>query len=130
LFSEISSGFLKFIFVILEEKMSKKMVKFAFCFALCLVVFASLTQAQTPEQVIDEDVPGDEGIGALVRPLIGSIVFSIVGLIVLVIGYKIFDLVTPYNLNKEIAEENNTAAGVAVAGVLIALGLIVAAAIS
>ena len=60
--------------------------------------------------------------------IIEGIVFSIVGLIVLMVGYKVFDLATPYDLNRQIAEENNTAAGIAVAGVLISLGIIVAAA--
>ena len=45
------------------------------------------------------------------------------------IGFKIFDLITPFNLNAEIEDKNNTAAGVIVAGIMIALGLIVAAAI-
>ncbi len=108
--------------------MSKKIVKFGFCFALCLIVFASLTQAQELDTAADEMT--GEGIFSLWKPLVGSIIFSIVGLVILVIGYKIFDLATPYNLNKEIAENKNTAAGIAVAGILIALGLIVAAAIS
>ena len=45
------------------------------------------------------------------------------------VGFKIFDWITPFSLNKEIEEKNNTAAGVIVAGIMIALGLIVAAAI-
>ncbi len=61
--------------------------------------------------------------------IIEGIVFSIVGLIILMIGYKVFDMATPYDLNRQIAEENNTAAGIAVAGVLVSLGIIVAAAI-
>ena len=60
--------------------------------------------------------------------IIEGIVFSIVGLIILMVGYKVFDMATPYDLNRQIAEENNTAAGIAVAGVLISLGIIVAAA--
>ena len=60
--------------------------------------------------------------------IIEGVVFSIVGLIVLMIGYKVFDMATPYDLNRQIAEENNTAAGIAVAGVLVSLGIIVAAA--
>lgn len=60
--------------------------------------------------------------------IIEGVVFSIVGLIILMVGYKVFDMATPYDLNRQIAEENNTAAGVAVAGVLISLGIIVAAA--
>ena len=61
--------------------------------------------------------------------IVESVVFSIVGVIVLMVGYKIFDLVTPFDLDHQIAEDNNTAAGIAVAGVIIALGLIVAAAV-
>ena len=64
----------------------------------------------------------------IARDIIGVTIFSIVGLIILMIGYKVFDLATPYDLNRQIAEENNVAAGVAVAGVLVSLGLIVAAA--
>lgn len=60
--------------------------------------------------------------------IVEGIVFSIVGLIVLMVGYKVFDMATPYDLNRQIAEENNTAAGIAVAGVLVSLGIIVAAA--
>ncbi|MYF55351.1 DUF350 domain-containing protein, partial [Candidatus Poribacteria bacterium] len=52
----------------------------------------------------------------------------IVGLIILMIGYKVFDLATPYDLNRQIAEENNVAAGIAVAGVIVSLGIIVHAA--
>ena len=61
--------------------------------------------------------------------IVEGVVFSIVGLIILMVGYKVFDMATPYDLNRQIAEENNTAAGIAVAGVLISLGLIVAAAV-
>ncbi len=62
--------------------------------------------------------------------IIEGVVFSIVGLVVLMVGYKVFDMSTPYDLNRQIAEENNTAAGITVAGVLISLGIIVAAAMS
>ena len=37
-------------------------------------------------------------------------------------------MATPYDLNRQIAEDNNVAAGIAVAGVLVSLGIIVAAA--
>ncbi len=60
--------------------------------------------------------------------IVEGVVFSIVGLIILMVGYKVFDMATPYDLNRQIAEENNTAAGIAVAGVLVSLGIIVAAA--
>lgn len=49
-----------------------------------------------------------------------------VGLIFFVIGYKVLDWVLPLDLNQEI-QKSNTAAGITVAGLFIAMGLIVAA---
>ncbi len=101
---------------------------------LCLVmvslcVFAVLVTTAKAQ----DDVPAAEDSQlfnwtAIARDIILVVVFSIIGLIILMIGYKVFDWATPYDLNRQIAEENNTAAGIAVAGVLVSLGIIVAAA--
>ena len=111
--------------------MAKKIVRIAFCLAIVWIVSAAVlsTHARADAGVAGGSTPMLD-IKVLVGLVIESIVFSVVGLVVLLVGYKIFDAVTPYHLNHEIAEDNNTAAGVAVAGLLIALGLIVAAAIS
>ena len=111
--------------------MAKKIVRIAFCLAIVWIVSAAVlsTHARADAGVAGGSTPMLD-IKVLVGLVIESIVFSVVGLLVLLVGYKIFDAVTPYHLNHEIAEDNNTAAGVAVAGLLIALGLIVAAAIS
>ena len=61
--------------------------------------------------------------------LAAALIYSFLGIIVLMIGFKIFDWITPFSLNREIEEKKNTAAGLIVAGIMIALGLIVAAAI-
>ncbi|MCH2574935.1 DUF350 domain-containing protein [Candidatus Poribacteria bacterium] len=67
--------------------------------------------------------------GASYLGLAAALIYSFLGIIVLMIGFKIFDWITPFSLNREIEEKNNTAAGLIVAGIMIALGLIVAAAI-
>jgi len=85
----------------------------------------SRSEADMPSAVKEPPLIDFKNLGALI---IEGVVFSIVGLIVLIVGYKVFDVATPYDLNRQIAEENNVAAGVAVAGVLISLGIIVAAA--
>ena len=110
--------------------MAKKIVRIAFCLAIVWIVSAAVlsTHARADAGVAGGSTPMLD-IKVLVGLVIESIVFSVVGLVVLLVGYKIFDAVTPYHLNHEIAEDNNTAAGVAVAGLLIALGLIVASAI-
>ncbi len=93
-----------------------------FSVAAVLVTIASVASAQ--------DAVTTTGVGAqYFEGILSAVIYSIVGIIVLLVGFKIFDKATPFNLNKEIAEDNNAAAGIALAGMLIALGVIVAAAI-
>ncbi|MSS72894.1 MAG: DUF350 domain-containing protein [Candidatus Latescibacteria bacterium] len=56
--------------------------------------------------------------------------YFVLGLIVLVLGRRVFDWLTPYNLDHEVAEKNNVAAGITEAGFYIALALITHAAVA
>jgi uncharacterized membrane protein YjfL (UPF0719 family) len=60
---------------------------------------------------------------------VASLVYSVLGIVILTLGFKILGWVTPFDLNKEISEDDNVAAGVLVAGMMIGLGIIIAAAI-
>ena len=60
---------------------------------------------------------------------VSSIVYAVLGGVLLIIAYKLFDRATPHNLGQTIFKENNTAAAIALGGFLIALALIIAAAI-
>jgi len=110
--------------------MAKKVVVLGYCIAIVCIVFSSVWSgnAEAQEAASNQQVILDWRHLAFL--IIESVIFSVVGFIILMVGYKVFDIVTPFSLNKEIAEDDNTAAGIALAGVLIALGLIVAAAIS
>ena len=57
-----------------------------------------------------------------------SLVYSILGMIFLMVAYKIFDLVNALEFTKEL-EKNNQALGTVVAGFFIAIAIIIAAAI-
>ena len=92
---------------------------------VAFVLFTHNANAQDDVAAADAPMINFKILGGFI---IEGVVFSIVGLIILMVGYKVFDMATPYDLNRQIAEENNTAAGIAVAGVLISLGIIVAAA--
>ena len=92
---------------------------------VAFVLFTHNANAQDDAAAADGPMVNFKVLGGFI---IEGVVFSIVGLIILMVGYKVFDMATPYDLNRQIAEENNTAAGIAVAGVLISLGIIVAAA--
>ena len=109
--------------------MAKKIVFTTFALVtIALVAFVMFTHnadAQDGAAAADDPMVDFKNLGGFI---IEGIVFSIVGLIILMVGYKVFDLATPYDLNRQIAEDNNVAAGIAVAGVLVSLGIIVAAA--
>jgi uncharacterized membrane protein YjfL (UPF0719 family) len=59
----------------------------------------------------------------------GTILYAVIGVLVLWLAFLIIDKVTPYDLWKEIVEDKNIALAIVVAAMFIALGLIVAAAI-
>ena len=60
---------------------------------------------------------------------IAAVVFALLGVILFVVGFIIFDKITPGILWKELLEDQNTALGVLMAGVAIAIAIIIAAAI-
>ncbi len=62
--------------------------------------------------------------------VVDSLVYTVLGILLLVISYKVFGAVVPFDLNKELAEDDNTAVGVFMAGIFIAIGLVISAAIS
>ncbi len=110
---------------------AQRIVSTTFCLVIvALCVFAVfVTTANAQENGDASEDPSLFPWKIIARDIILVAVFSIVGLIILMVGYKIFDLATPYDLNRQIAEDNNVAAGIAVAGVLVSLGIIVAASI-
>jgi uncharacterized membrane protein YjfL (UPF0719 family) len=59
----------------------------------------------------------------------GTVLYAVIGVIVLWLAFLIIDKITPYDLWKEICEERNMALAIVVAGMFVAIGLIVAAAV-
>ena len=62
--------------------------------------------------------------------LAAALVYSALGVAVFAVGFAVTDKLTPYDLWKELVEKQNRALGTVVAGIAVALGLIIAAAIS
>jgi putative membrane protein len=58
-----------------------------------------------------------------------SIVYAILGMVLLYIGYKVFDIVTPTDMQKKIFEENNVAVAVTVGAFILGLAIVIGAAI-
>ncbi|HSI52042.1 MAG TPA: DUF350 domain-containing protein [Ideonella sp.] len=61
--------------------------------------------------------------------VLGSVLYAVIGVLVLWISFAIIDKLTPYKLWEEIVEHKNIALGIVVAGMFVAIGQIVAAAI-
>ncbi|MTI68546.1 MAG: DUF350 domain-containing protein [Firmicutes bacterium] len=64
----------------------------------------------------------------LANGFVSTIIYAILGLCLMFIGYKFFDLITPYNFSEEI-KEKNPAIGAVIAGIFIATAIIIKASI-
>ena len=64
------------------------------------------------------------------RPLVDSIVYSIVGTVVLGLSFYVIEKVLPFSMRKEIAEDHNVALGIILGAFVIGLSVIIAAAIA
>ena len=64
------------------------------------------------------------------RPLVDSIVYSIVGTIVLGLSFYVIEKVLPFSMRKEIAEDHNVSLGIILGAFVIGLSIIIAAAIA
>ncbi|OGL65400.1 MAG: hypothetical protein A3J27_12240 [Candidatus Tectomicrobia bacterium RIFCSPLOWO2_12_FULL_69_37] len=61
--------------------------------------------------------------------LILSIVYGLIGILLLMVGYKIFEWITPFSVEDALSKEQNRAVGIVVAGMFLAIGIVIAAAI-
>jgi len=59
-----------------------------------------------------------------------SIVFAILGFVLLYVGWRVFDALTPANIGSRIFEEGSVSAAVFAGAFIIGLAIVVAAAIS
>ncbi len=64
-----------------------------------------------------------------VSSILGSVVYSVIGVIIFLAAYKVMERFLPFNVDKELAEDQNTAVGILVGSVMIGLAIIIAAAI-
>jgi uncharacterized membrane protein YjfL (UPF0719 family) len=66
---------------------------------------------------------------SLIGGIVLTLMFSLIGIAISIIGYKLFDHFTPGDLHKEIVENKNIAAAIIGAAVIIGVSIIVAASI-
>jgi putative membrane protein len=66
----------------------------------------------------------------IITNLFLSLVFALLGFALLFIGYRVFDALTPTDLNKRIFEDGNVAAAILAGAFVLGLAIIVAMAIN
>ena len=64
-----------------------------------------------------------------IRPIFDSIVYSIVGTVVLVVAFWMIEKMLPFSMRKEIEEDHNVSLGIILGAFIIGLSLIISAAI-
>jgi uncharacterized membrane protein YjfL (UPF0719 family) len=61
--------------------------------------------------------------------ILGTILYAVIGVVVLWLSFVVIDKITPYKLWEELCEKKNVALAIVVGAMFIAIGQIVAAAI-
>lgn len=68
-------------------------------------------------------------VSSMLHNAVAAIVFATIGVLLFVLAFMLFDRLTPGSLWKELIEDQNTALGVLMGAVAIALAIIIAAAV-
>ncbi|MDX6682608.1 MAG: hypothetical protein QOG94_2647 [Solirubrobacteraceae bacterium] len=65
----------------------------------------------------------------LATELAAGLLYGVVGIVLLALGFRMIDLLTPGHLGRQLCEDRNRNAGVIVSAAMLAIGIIVTAAI-
>jgi uncharacterized membrane protein YjfL (UPF0719 family) len=71
----------------------------------------------------------NEVYSSMFHNVVAAIVFAVIGVVLFIFAFMLFDKLTPGSLWKELIEDQNTALGVLMGAVAIALAIIIAAAV-
>lgn len=64
-----------------------------------------------------------------IAEVIGTVIYTGIGVVLLFLCWLLLDLITPFPLTKEIEEDQNLALAVVVAGLFVSIAIIIAAVI-
>jgi hypothetical protein len=91
--------------------------------ALTLAPFAAWAEEAAKEIPVRSG-----GIHLNFADMISTVIYGLIGIFLAVVGYFIFDWITPYSLGKELVEDKNVAVAIVVAAILLSVAIIVSAA--
>ena len=100
---------------------AKSLLRFATALAVLIPAAAALAQEHAHPQGFN--------YWKLLTDVADTVLFGLLGIGLLVLGYKIFDWSVPWNLNKEIEGDQNIAAAIVLAALFLGVSIIIAAVI-
>ncbi len=69
-------------------------------------------------------------IASLGVGILDTVIYSLVGIVLMAVGFFLVNLVTPFSVKKEIEEDQNVSLGIIIGAVILGISIIVAAVIS
>jgi putative membrane protein len=91
---------------------------------------AALVLAAPALLAAEEAAPASWHAQSLAGAVLNMVIFAVIGIVIALVGFKVFDQCTPGDLAKEIIENKNVAAAIIGAAVILGVCLIVAAAMA
>lgn len=64
------------------------------------------------------------------RLLLDATLFGLSGIVLLIVGYYLWEMITPYNLRREIHENKNIAVAIVAGAFVIGMAIVIASALS
>jgi putative membrane protein len=80
-----------------------------------------------PGSPLPLSVPTPPAPEPLWRLLLDAALFGITGIVLLIIGYYVWELITPYNVRRELHENKNVAVAIVVASFILGMAIVIAA---
>jgi len=73
------------------------------------------------------DAPTGGGLsgGGLIKGVVETVLYGFLGILLAIVGYRAFDLITPFDLAKELAEDQNVAVAIVVGAIVLGVSLII-----
>lgn len=101
----------------------KKTLAVAWGVGCTLIAFSAVWAAATGTRP-------ESGFATLsVASIISTIIYGLIGIVLAILGFKLFDALIPFNLEQEICEKHNLAVAILCAAMVLGICLIVAAAV-
>jgi putative membrane protein len=108
----------------------KRGLKVAWGVGSLLVMMAAVSAALAQQATGGAPVRAESwSPSTFISAIIATIVFGFIGILMAILGFKLFDALTPFHLEGEICEKQNLAVAILCAAMVLGICLIIAAAI-